>query len=83
MTTGGDRCLVMETKFRMGFMCADGMLPLSGPRSFGHASAGGSLGYADPDLGIGYGYVMNKMTAGLLGDPRTTGLTEAVKACVG
>jgi CubicO group peptidase (beta-lactamase class C family) len=79
VTTGGDRCLYMETKFGMGFMCADGILPLAGPRSFGHAGAGGSIGYADPDLGIGYGYVMNHMTSSLLGDPRTSGLTDAVK----
>ena len=82
VTTGGDKCLVMETKFGMGFMCADGILPLAGPRSFGHAGAGGSLGYADPDLGIGFGYVMNQMGGSLVGDPRTGGLTAAVKSCV-
>ncbi len=82
VTTGGDRCLYMETKFGMGFMCADGVLPLAGPRSFGHAGAGGSIGYADPDLGVGYGYVMNHMTSSLLGDPRTSGLTDAVKRCL-
>ena len=71
-----------ETKFGMGFMLPDGVVPLAGPRSFGHAGAGGSLGYADPDLGIGYGYVMNQMAGGLLGDPRATRLTEAVVACV-
>jgi CubicO group peptidase (beta-lactamase class C family) len=82
VTSGNDRCLVMETKFGMGFMCADGILPLSGPRSYGHAGAGGSIGYADPDLGIGYGYVMNQMSGSLVGDPRTQGLTDAVKACL-
>lgn len=83
VTSGSDRCLVMETKFAMGFMCADGILPLSGPRAYGHAGAGGSLGYADPDLGIGFGYVMNHMSGSLVGDPRTGGLTAAVRRCVG
>ena len=83
VTSGSDRCLVMETKFAMGFMCADGILPLSGPRAYGHAGAGGSLGYADPDLGIGFGYVMNHMSGSLVGDPRTGGLTAAVQRCVG
>ena len=48
----------------------------------GGGGAGGSLGYADPDLGIGYGYVMTQIASGLLGDLRTTRLTEAVVACV-
>ncbi|MEO0492174.1 MAG: serine hydrolase domain-containing protein [Actinomycetota bacterium] len=82
VTEGPDKSLVMETKFGMGFMLPDGVLPLAGPRSFGHSGAGGSLGYADPDLGIGYGYVMNQMAGGLMGDPRATRLTEAVVACV-
>ena len=29
------------------------------PRSFGHFGTGGALGFADPDTGIGFGYVMN------------------------
>ena len=78
VTNGPDKCLVMETKFGMGFMLPDGVVPFAGPRSFGHPGAGGSLGYADPDLGIGYGYVMNQMAGGFLGDLRTTRLTEAV-----
>lgn len=82
VTSGPDKSLVMETKFGMGFMLPDGVVPFAGPRSFGHPGAGGSLGYADPDLGIGYGYVMNQMASGLLGDLRTTRLTEAVVACV-
>lgn len=82
VTDGPDKSLVTETKFGMGFMLDDGVVPVAGPRSFGHAGAGGSLGYADPDLGIGYGYVMNQMSSSLLGDPRATRLTEAAKACV-
>ena len=29
------------------------------PRSFGHFGTGGALGFADPDTGIAFGYVMN------------------------
>ncbi len=82
VTTGPDQCLMVETKFSMGFATPDGLQALGGPRSFGHSGAGGSLGYADPDLGIGYGYVMNHMTAAIIGDPRTQGLSDAVKACL-
>jgi CubicO group peptidase (beta-lactamase class C family) len=82
VTTGPDKCLMVETKFSMGFATPDGLQALGGPRSFGHSGAGGSLGYADPDLGIGYGYVMNHMTASLIGDPRTRGLSDAVTTCL-
>ena len=30
-------------------------------------SAGGSIGFADPDQRIGFGYVMNQMQQGMMG----------------
>ena len=39
---------------------------------------GGSLGFADPDMKIGFGYTMNQMGAGLLVDPRAEALVKAV-----
>ena len=41
-----------------------------GARSFGHTGAGGSVGFTDPEHGLGFGYVMNKMGMSLNGDPR-------------
>jgi CubicO group peptidase (beta-lactamase class C family) len=32
-----------------------------GPRAFGHAGAGGALGFADPDAGVAFGLIKNKM----------------------
>ena len=52
------------------------------PRTFGHSGAGGSLGFADPDAGIGFGYVMNQMSAGLGADPRWKPMIDAVYASV-
>lgn len=77
---GPDAVLVFPSQFGMGFMLDGTLTPMFGPRSFGHAGAGGSLGYADPDANIGYGYVMNQMASGIAGDPRTINLTEAVRA---
>ncbi|MYD16184.1 MAG: beta-lactamase family protein [Chloroflexi bacterium] len=50
------------------------------PRTFGHSGAGGSLGFADPDAGIGFGYVMNQMSGGLGADPRWKPMIDAVYA---
>ena len=50
------------------------------PRTFGHSGAGGSLGFADPDAEIGFGYVMNQMSSGLGADPRWKPMIDAVYA---
>jgi CubicO group peptidase (beta-lactamase class C family) len=82
-TTGADHVLVFETTFGLGFMTASPFSPYGGPQAFGHAGAGGSVGFADPDNGIGFGYVMNRMMANLSGDPRTRGLVAAVYDAIG
>jgi CubicO group peptidase (beta-lactamase class C family) len=73
--------VMVSTRFSLGFMLSQ---PLHGsslgpsPHIFGHPGAGGSLGFADPDTGIGFGYTMNQMGAGLLVDPRAEALVKAV-----
>ena len=79
-SNGPDACLVADSQFGCGFMLDGTMTPMLTPTSFGHAGAGGSLGYADPESKVGYGYVMNQMGGNLTGDPRTIGLTSAVRA---
>ena len=82
-TTGADRVLYAETTFGLGFMTTGPFSPYGGPQCFGHAGAGGSLGFADPQNGFGFGYVMNRMQANLSGDPRTVSLTRAVYDAIG
>ena len=54
--------------FGLGFMLRSPIMPLSpSPRAFGHPGAGGSIGMADPDAGVGFGYTPNKMQMGLVG----------------
>lgn len=79
---GPDRSLVIPTRFGYGFMLEGDFTPMLGEGSFGHAGAGGSLGYANPELNVGYGYVMNQMGGGLSGDPRTIALNDAVRSCL-
>ena len=52
--------LGQDVAFGLGFTPTTPNRPLGpGPRAFGHFGSGGALGYADPDLGVGFGYVMN------------------------
>jgi CubicO group peptidase (beta-lactamase class C family) len=50
----------------------------SSDRAFGWPGAGGSFGFADPDTGVGFGYVMNKMGFHMFSDPRELSLRQAV-----
>jgi len=79
---GPDRVLGLHTTFGLGFMRNGPGIPLLGPNSFGHAGAGGSLGFGDPDTGVAFGYVMNQMGRGFLVDPRATRLIDAVRAAL-
>lgn len=54
--------------------------PLLGDRSFGHDGAGGQLGFADDEFGVGFAYLSNQM--GGLVDARANELTAAVKGCL-
>jgi len=75
-----DECMKAEIQFSLGFMKPSRAFPFGGPRSFGSPGAGGSLGFADPDTGIGYGYVTSQMGAYLTGDPRDIALRKALDA---
>ena len=77
---GPDQVLLQDTRFGSGFFLPSPFSPLMGPRSFGHAGAGGSLAFADRERGVGFGYVMNKMQQNLSGDPRTADLIAAAKS---
>lgn len=60
-----------------GLTCEN--VPLgSSARSFGAPGAGGSLGFADPDVGVGYGYVTSHMGMTFSGDPRDVALRKAL-----
>ncbi len=68
---GKDAVLGFPMRFGLGFMLRHDLMPL-GPNAttFGHAGAGGSIAYADPEARIGFAYVMNQMQGGTTGDPR-------------
>jgi len=72
----------MQSRFGLGFALTGPMQAYGGPGGFGHGGAGGSAGFADPDLGIAGGYVMNQMQNNISGDPRFRALLDASMAAV-
>ena len=79
---GDDAVLLTPTSFALGYMVGLSLPPEAGPLAFGHAGAGGSLGYADPRKGLGFGYVMNQMRMDP-DDRRSLDLAAAAHAALG
>jgi CubicO group peptidase (beta-lactamase class C family) len=78
-----DECMkVAGAQFSLGFMKPSATWPFGSARSFGSPGAGGSLGFADPEAGIGYGYVTSQMGTALTGDPRDVALRNALYSAV-
>ena len=82
-TRGADKVLMFETTFGLGFMTSSEFSPYGSTASFGHAGAGGSVGFADPENGLGFGYVMNRTMTNMSGDPRSRGLVAAAYDAIG
>jgi CubicO group peptidase (beta-lactamase class C family) len=73
-----DECIKADVQFSLGFMKPSRGFPFGGPVSFGGPGAGGSLGFADPEAQIGYGYIPNRKSTTLGGDPRDVALRRAL-----
>jgi CubicO group peptidase (beta-lactamase class C family) len=82
-TKGPDVVLMgLDIQWGLGFNVNSGIIGaagLGGPRAFGHFGMGGSAGWADPDLRLGMGYVMNRMDIGTTGDTRSFRL---MRSCI-
>ena len=80
-SNGHDAVLNVPSRFGLGFMLSSETFPMgTAPQAFGHAGAGGSMGIADPDAGIGFGYAMNQMRAEAGDEYRYLKLLKAVYA---
>ena len=77
-----DECMKMEVQFSLGFMKPSRVWPFGSLSSYGSPGAGGAMGFADPEAGIGYGYVTSQMGGTLTGDPRDVALRNALYAAV-
>ena len=84
-----DATLQLPMRFGLGFMkgtdnrAAGGDLLIIGEEAFGHVGMGGSVGFADPEAELSFGYTMNRMGAGILLNARGQGLVDAAYRAVG
>ena len=86
LTQGFDHVLQCDMAFSAGFM----MDPVdnNGQKkrflfgksvsAFGHIGLGGSLGFADPERGTGFAYLIKNWEAGVLPRERCTGMVDAL-----
>ena len=51
-----------------------------GEHAFGHVGAGGSIGFADPSLGLAVGYTMDSMGPGILLNERGQTIVDEIYA---
>src|SRR5215469_12185904 len=92
VATHEDATLRIPTRFSLGFMKAmdnrrlDNAAHCSlliGEPAFGHVGAGGSLGFADPECRMSFGYTMNRMSFGILMNERGQSLVDAAYRALG
>jgi CubicO group peptidase (beta-lactamase class C family) len=76
-----DLCLQTQRTFAMGFVTPSEKLAFDAPGSYGHAGAGGSVSFADPNRQMGFSYIMNRMKDSMFTDPRAVRLIEAASRC--
>jgi CubicO group peptidase (beta-lactamase class C family) len=70
--------------YGLGYELPSKVKPMLGPGSFGHAGAGGRMGFAHPESGTAVAYVCNTMLNSPTGpDPRWTGWTAALHEALG
>lgn len=79
MCSGMDETLCEPTSFTCGAMCEPASLfSAGGEQGFGHAGAGGSLGFCVPQTGVSFAYVMNRMEPGVLPGERVKRLLSCL-----
>lgn len=88
MTNDVDRVLMVPISKGIGFFLggeANGIHGPQGPRitAFGHAGAGGSMAFADPEAGLAVGLTINKMQYPLPGTGTTLEICDAIRRELG
>jgi CubicO group peptidase (beta-lactamase class C family) len=79
--TGGirDKVLHVDSMFSLGYCKPVPHFNFgSSDKAFGTPGLGGSFGFADPDTGVGFAYVMHRLGFHLWSDPRELTLRQAL-----
>jgi CubicO group peptidase (beta-lactamase class C family) len=79
-----DKVISIEIPWGLGYMLGGGVITTEGPRAtaLGHPGFGGSIGFADPEIEMAFGFVPNALTMDLLGGSRSTELADAARAAI-
>jgi CubicO group peptidase (beta-lactamase class C family) len=92
VATHEDATLMIPTRFSLGFMKSmdnrrlentEACSVVMSEAAFGHVGAGGSLGFADPECRMSFGYTMNQMGPGILLNDRGQSLVDAAYRALG
>jgi CubicO group peptidase (beta-lactamase class C family) len=87
-----DLTLLIPMRFGQGFMLSmdnrettpgEGNSVIMGASAYGHVGMGGSIGFADPDCHLSFGYSMIKMGGGILLTERGQALVDAAYQSLG
>lgn len=79
---GDDLVLPFNIDWRTGIIANSNHFYGPNSEAFGHSGMGGSCGFGDPVTGVSVGYVMNKQSHHIMGDPRALKLIKALYACL-
>jgi len=85
-----DRTVLVPTRFGQGYhgsidnrVLGPGLSVIMGANAFGHAGFGGSVGFADPQAKLSFGYTMNRMGPGTGLNDRGQSLVDATYKALG
>lgn len=79
---GDDLVLPFNIDWRTGVMGNSNRVYGPNAEAFGHSGMGGSVGFGDPAAGVSVGYVMNRQSHHIMGDPRALELIDALYSCL-
>ena len=79
---GNDLVLPFNIDWRTGVIGNSNRIYGPNLEACGHSGMGGSMGFGDPVACVSAGYVMNKQSHHIMGDPRALALIEALYACL-
>ncbi|MEO4048720.1 serine hydrolase domain-containing protein [Pseudomonas sp. CAU 1711] len=83
---GEDRTLLTATRLGLGCMLDQADVANAtyglGRKAFGHPGAGGSVGFADPEREVAFGFVTNSLGPYVLMDPRAQRLARTLGQCL-